>query len=189
MAEGHPPSRKWYVPAFVLVAGAAIVGGLATFMSINSVSFTSVELPGSSTFEVATPGMWVVCIESIDDQPLENPGLEIQFSTAGEPPIPLKSMSGRLTYSIGGVHGVGIGSAVLGHPGTWTITGRLPDGQEKSGGLYRYAFGPNPLEGVLWPILIGGGIAVILVSLGVATWGLVFWMRFKAMRVATAMEG
>jgi len=179
----------WYVPAFVLVAMAAIVGVVATVMSINSVSLTSVQLPGSSTFEVATPGLWVVCIESTDDQPLENPGLEIQFSTEGEPPIPLASMSGRLTYSIGGVHGVGIGSAVLGRSGTWTITGRLPDGREKTGSLYRYALGPNPLEGVLWPILIGGGSAVILVSLGVAAWGLVFWMRFKAMRVARAIEG
>ena len=189
MAERNPPSRFWYVPAFAFVVGAAIVAGLATFISINAVALGRVELPGSVEFLVEEPGTWIVCAESTDGSPPSSHRIDIEFTSEGQESLPMLTDLFAISYSMGDRRGVGVGHVVLPRVGTWTLSGTLPEGEVDDGARYTFAYGPDPISAIFLPILIGGGLAVVLVSLGVGTFGLVFWMRFKANRAAAVMAG
>ncbi len=189
MPEGNPPSRFWYVLACALVVGAAIVAGLATFMSINAVALGRVELPGSVEFLVEEPGTWIIFAESTDGSPPSSHRLDIEFTSEGQESRPMLTDGVAISYSMGDRRGVGVGHVVLPRVGTWTLSGTLPEGEVDDGARSTFAYGPDPISAIFLPILIGGGLAVVLVSLGVGTFGLVFWMRFKANRATTVMEG
>jgi hypothetical protein len=100
--------------------------------------------------------------------------------------LPMDPFTGSLNYNVGDVKGIGIGQVDLPRMGGWTIAGTLPQGSE--GGTWRYAFGPDPVRAVMLPMLVGGGIAVVLLGLGVGTWALVFWFRWQAKRERQFLE-
>ncbi|HBZ97930.1 MAG TPA: hypothetical protein DEO57_08800 [Phycisphaerales bacterium] len=56
------------------------------------------------------------------------------------------------------------------------------------GARYSFVFGPDPISEVFLPILIGGGVGVILVTIGAGIWGLVFWLRMKALQATETEE-
>ena len=179
MADRSPPSRVWYIPVVLLVLLAGVSAAVATYISITAVKLTQVELPGSVDFSVDEPGKWIVCGESVG-----SPSLEIEFTTAGMVPLPMVIDSMVLTYTIGSRQGRGIGHVVIPAVGTWTMTATLPEGEVDDGTRWAYAYGPDPIQAVFLPILIGGGLAVVLVTLGLSGWGLVFWLRLKALKAA-----
>ncbi len=189
MGDGVAPSRGWYVLAAILVFAAAAVAGVATVWSINSVQLTRAQLPGSMQFDVEhSAGDWVVFIEGDGPGIPKNPGLDIQFTSPDGASVELMASSMDLFYTMGSTAGQSIGMVRIDRYGTWTISGRWPDGASAERGPFRYAFGPNPAETALMPILIGGSIAVALFALGLGTWGLVLWMRFKAHRAGGTLS-
>ena len=157
MADRSPPSRVWYIPVVLLVLLAGVSAAVATLMSIDAIDLEQVQLPGSVEFAVDQPGNWIVCNESAG-----SPWMDIQFTSPGKEPLPMLVDSMGVNYTIGDRRGVGIGHVVMSQTGNWTMTGTLPEGQVDDGTRWTYAFGPDPIRAVFLPILIGGGLAVVL---------------------------
>ncbi len=188
MPDSNAPSRSWYAVSLVLVLAATIVGVVSTVISINAVALQPVEFPGSVEFDVEQPGRWIVCAETTDGSVPVHPHFDIEFSFNGEEVIPLVTDSMGLTYTIGSRRGAGVGHVELPRGGRWTLSGVRPVDAVDDGVRYSYVFGPDPISAVFLPILIGGGVGVILLTIGVGIWGLVFWLRMKALQ-ATGTEG
>jgi len=179
MDDASAPSRGWYVPAVLLVLLAGVSTGIATYCSIEAVDLTQVELPGSVEFTVDGPGAWIVCDESTG-----SPMLDIEFAASGFEPLPMVIDTVGVRYTIGDRQGRGIGHVDLPAGGTWTMKATLPDGQADDGTRWMYAYGPDPVRAVFMPILIGGGLAVVLATLGFGGGGLAWWLRWKALRAS-----
>jgi len=62
--------------------------------------------------------------------------------------------------------------------GTWSLVGTLPDAVDDEQ-QWSYSVGPSPVEGMAVIMLVGGAIAVVLLSLGLGMLMLVFWYRLK----------
>ena len=175
------PSRGWYLLAMLLVVLAGIAAAIAIFSSMGAIKFTTVMLPGEAVVEVAEPGDWIVCNETIDGSEPSPPGLHIEFTDdAGSTLLVMGNPSQPLAYRMGEVRGVAVGTVSLPGPGRWTITGRLPDGIDDASVRWRYGVGPDPVHSVFLTMLIGQGIAIVLLVIGLGTWCLVFWRRLKA---------
>ena len=179
MGDRDVPSRTWYVPAVLFVLLAGVCAGVATYLSIEAVDLEQVELPGSVEFDAVQPGTWFLFAESTD-----SPRLDIEFAARGSEPLPMVADSMAVTYTMGSRQGRGIGRVVLPAAGTWTMTAALPEREVDDGTRWMFAYGPDPIRAVFLPILIGGGLAVVLATLGTGGWGLVWWLRWKALRAA-----
>ncbi len=188
MPDSNAPSRSWYAVSLVLVLLAIAAGVIATVISINSVDLQPVEFPGSVEIDVDQPGRWIVCAETVDGSDPVHPRFDIEFSSTGEETVPLVVDSMGLTYTIGDRRGVGVGHADLPRAGRWTLSGVRPGDAVDDGARYSFVFGPDPISEVFLPILIGGGVGVILVTIGAGIWGLVFWLRMKALQATETEE-
>lgn len=181
MAETRrAPSRIWYVLAGLLAVAAAAIAGLSLFVSIRQIHFMPVQLPGEVFIDVQAPGEWLVCIETTGDSMPAPTGMLIEFiETATGTTIPMGEPSWPLTYQLGDTRGVAAGGVSLPIAGQWTVRGTQLEGSVSGEDHWEYVVGPEPVSKVMLTMLIGGIITVILCSLAVGTWSLVFLLRWR----------
>ena len=177
MAESRRPSRVWYLHATLLLLASVAVAFASMFLSINAMQLTSVQLPGTLEVMVDEPGEWVVCIESHDGSFPAAVPMEIQFTNGLGEVRAVEPHSGSFRYRMGSVSAFEVGAATL-STGAWTLSGTM---SETEGGdrQWPYAVGPSPVDRMAQIMLIGGSIAVVLLSLGLGMLVLVFWHRFR----------
>ena len=177
MSEPGRPSRIWYVIATVLLIGSASVAFVSMYLSINSMKLTSVRLPGTLDVVVEEQGEWVVCIESHDGSEPADVSMELRFTDGFGDVRSVEPRVGSFRYRMGSVRAFEVGSATL-SSGAWTLAGTLPDA-DAGDQQWSYSVGPSPVEGMAVIMLVGGAIAVVLLSLGLGMLMLVFWYRLK----------
>ncbi len=181
MSESSGPSRSWYAVSLALVLGAVVSAVVATLLSINAVDLRPVQFPGSVEFDVEEPGTWIVCAVTTDGSAPVRNRFDIEFVSSEQKALPLETDSMVLTYTIDGRRGIGVGHVDLPQAGRWTLSGVRRDEAVGDGTGDSFEFGPDPVDAVFRPILVGGGLAVILLTIGVGIWGLVLWLRIKAL--------
>lgn len=178
MVERRLPSGRWYVVAAMLLVMSAAVASISMFMSFKDVAFLRTEFPGTIECDVDRTGEWVVCIETIDGSAPHSVPMELGVLDGSGHLLPLQALERDFSYTFGSIRGLGLGRITL-DPGVRTFQGRLPAGASDSPQSWRYAVGPNPVQRMSFIMMIGGGIAVVLFSLGIGTWLLVFWTRWR----------
>ncbi|MCH2148557.1 MAG: hypothetical protein MK095_03910 [Phycisphaerales bacterium] len=178
MVERRLPSGRWYVVAAMLLVASAVVASLAMFMSFRDVAFLRAEFPGTIQCDVDRPGEWVVCIETTDGSTPHSVPMELGVLDDSGHLLPLQELDRAFSYTFGSIRGLGLGRITL-EPGVHTFEGRLPAGLGDVDQSWRFAVGPNPVQRMSFTMMIGGSIAVVLFSLGIGTWLLVFWARWK----------
>jgi hypothetical protein len=178
MAEARLPSRRWYVLAAFLLVASAAVAFVGMFMSLKDVAFTHAEFPGTVQCTVKIPGEWVVCIESIDGSVPREVPMEIGVLDDSGRMHQLQPLDREFSYQFGSIRGRGVGRINV-DAGERIFEGRVPPGVDGAGQTWRYAVGANPIQRMGVTMMVGGGIAVVLFTLGMGSWILVFWMRWK----------
>lgn len=178
--SGLAPSRAWYMLAAILVVVAAAVAAGALLMSLRQINFRPITIPGETDINVVTPGTWLVCIESTDGSSPVTNDMHIEFlDPATGASLPMRQRSFPLTYQLGGRRGVSVGDVTIPRAGRWTVTGTPAAGTAPVEPVTEYVIGPDPVGSVMWTMLISGIIIVVLSSLALGTWCLVFLLRWR----------
>jgi hypothetical protein len=179
--SGLAPSRAWYMLAMILLVVAAAVAAGALLKSIRQINFKPIMIPGETDINVMTPGTWLVCIESTDgSSPVANYDMHIEFldPATGES-LPMRQRSFPLDYQLGSRRGSSVGDVTFPRTGRWIVTGSLAAGAASGEVDTEYVVGPDPVGSVMWTMLISGIITVVLCSLALGTWCLVFLLRWR----------
>ena len=103
--------------------------------------------------------------------------MEIRFTNGLGEVRPVAPGAGTFRYRMGSVRAFEVGAATL-STGAWTLEGTVPGGDDGDQ-RWSYAVGSSPIDRMAGIMLIGGALAVVLLSLGLGMLGLVFWYRLK----------
>jgi hypothetical protein len=187
-------SRRWYIVAGCLLAGAlvclslAVIGMFSWDRQIQD--FQRVPVPGQGEVTLTQPGEYVLYVETrgaccswaagSQDGPLASWSMRVAMGLAnGSQEIPVGNWTGLpVSYDVGGHRGLTAMSFTIAHPGTYVIEAR----DVHPGALTDLAVGRNILRATLLPlVLLAAGLAALL--------GAVVSFVFTAVRRRRARRG
>lgn len=187
-------SRRWYIVAGCLLAGAlvclslAVIGMFSWDRQIQD--FQRVPVPGQGEVTLTQPGEYVLYVETrgaccswtvgSQHEPLASWSMRLAMGLAnGSQEIPVGNWTGLpVSYDVGGHRGLTAMSFTIAHPGTYVIETR----DVHAGAVTDLAVGRNIQRATLLPlVLLGAGLAALL--------GAVASFVFTAVRRRRARRG
>jgi hypothetical protein len=173
------PGRKFYLPAVLSVALAALLVSLVVRGFISGFPTSAIRVTGPGTAEVTltAPGSYTISYErqatgnagggfETGGQPLEGiPAgtLKLVPATSGAP-VDLRAPSTTFTYFTENTEGQAIAEFVVDHPGTYRLTSQYSSGESGPQFTLAIAHG-SPSDTVGY--VLGGLAAVVLLLIGV----------------------
>ena len=168
-------SRRWYIVASCLLAGAlvclslAVIGMFSWDRQIQD--FQRVPVPGQGEVTLTQPGEYVLYVETrgaccswavgSQDEPLASWSMRLAMGLAsGSQEIPVGNWTGLpVSYDVGGHRGLTAMSFTIAHPGTYVIETR----DVHAGAVTDLAVGRNIQRATLLPlVLLAAGLAALL---------------------------
>ena len=167
-------SPLWFVVAALVAIGgiAGAVLDLLPRLAAVASSLIEVTMPGSRSLTLKEPGTYTIYRET------PAAGLRLTLASPSGAAVPLQASNGNSTYSMGNRDGTSIFTFTVTEPGTYRLTGTLPDGRSEPKVVLGVEHGllARMFQAILRAVAIAfAGFAVAGIIVGVT-----IWQRMKA---------